>query len=203
MSQIRTELITPAVNFLKDPKVQSSPLQKRVAFLESKGLTSEEIEEALKQAKAGQIDWRDYFIAAVLIDQFTTTMEKLEVVKADAQLVKNTIDEQVVKVKGTLDNLDDVLRNLREKDDKRDVEIKRLKEYVNEIRDLVPKLFTQSKESQNQSLLEINQELKSLKSLILNRRTSQPIGSPIITSEHPSIPPWQLASNNSSNDNNM
>ncbi|CAJ0847535.1 3039_t:CDS:2 [Entrophospora sp. SA101] len=130
-------------------------------------------------------------------------MEKLEVVKADAQLVKNTIDEQVVKVKGTLDNLDDVLRNLREKDDKRDVEIKRLKEYVNEIRDLVPKLFTQSKESQNQSLLEINQELKSLKSLILNRRTSQPIGSPIITSEHPSIPPWQLASNNSSNDNNM
>ncbi|CAJ0847533.1 3038_t:CDS:2 [Entrophospora sp. SA101] len=67
MSQIRTELITPAVNFLKDPKVQSSPLQKRVAFLESKGLTSEEIEEALKQAKAGQIDWRDYFIAAVLI----------------------------------------------------------------------------------------------------------------------------------------
>nr|CAG8436921.1 11721_t:CDS:2 [Entrophospora candida] len=48
MSQIRTELIAPAVNFLKDPKVQISPIQKRVAFLESKGLTSEEIEEALR-----------------------------------------------------------------------------------------------------------------------------------------------------------
>lgn len=100
MSTSRQSLINSAVNFLKDPNVQSSPLQKRVAFLESKGLTSEEIEEALRKAKGdistkttevalpqpnqvnvppnGQpvvmqpppvprMDWKDYFIAAVLV----------------------------------------------------------------------------------------------------------------------------------------
>ena len=94
----REDLVQSAVKFLKDPAVQNSSLQKRIAFLESKGLTSEEIEEALRQSKGvapnagavilnqppppppppGQVtlvqpppvprmDWRDYFIAAVLI----------------------------------------------------------------------------------------------------------------------------------------
>jgi peroxin-14 len=92
MSAIRQELVQSAINFLKDPQVQNSPLQKRVAFLESKGLTSDEIEEALRQVKGGsssvappvlppqqnqdviarpppvpRMDWRDFFIAAVLI----------------------------------------------------------------------------------------------------------------------------------------
>lgn len=39
-----------AVKFLQDPKVQASSLGKKVAFLESKGLTSEEIEEAMRRA---------------------------------------------------------------------------------------------------------------------------------------------------------
>ncbi|KAK9768580.1 peroxisomal membrane protein pex14 [Basidiobolus ranarum] len=45
----REDVILSAVKFLKDPKVQSSALAKKVAFLESKGLTSAEIEEALSR----------------------------------------------------------------------------------------------------------------------------------------------------------
>lgn len=44
------ELINTAVSFLKDPKVGSSPLNKKVEFLEAKGLSQEEIEEALRRA---------------------------------------------------------------------------------------------------------------------------------------------------------
>ncbi|EER35802.1 hypothetical protein CTRG_00541 [Candida tropicalis MYA-3404] len=44
------ELINSAVTFLKDPQVASSPLTKKVEFLESKGLNQQEIEEALKRA---------------------------------------------------------------------------------------------------------------------------------------------------------
>ncbi|RCK62641.1 Peroxisomal membrane protein PER10 [Candida viswanathii] len=44
------ELINSAVSFLKDPQVASSPLTKKVEFLESKGLNQQEIEEALKRA---------------------------------------------------------------------------------------------------------------------------------------------------------
>lgn len=47
---MREELITSAVSFLSDPKVQSAALAKKVSFLESKGLTPEEIEEAMARA---------------------------------------------------------------------------------------------------------------------------------------------------------
>ena len=46
---IREELVTSALTFLSDPKVQSSPLAKRLAFLESKGLTQEEVTEVLNR----------------------------------------------------------------------------------------------------------------------------------------------------------
>lgn len=44
------ELIASAVTFLRDPNVTSSPLAKKVEFLESKGLNQSEIEEALKRS---------------------------------------------------------------------------------------------------------------------------------------------------------
>jgi peroxin-14 len=51
MSQeIRQDLVSSAVGFLRDPKVQEAPLTKRVAFLESKGLTQAEIQAAISQS---------------------------------------------------------------------------------------------------------------------------------------------------------
>lgn len=47
---LRSDLILTAVNFLKDPQVKTAPLSKRLAFLEGKGLTSEEIDLALIKA---------------------------------------------------------------------------------------------------------------------------------------------------------
>lgn len=44
------ELISSAVSFLRDPNVASSPLNKKIEFLQSKGLNEQEIEQALKQA---------------------------------------------------------------------------------------------------------------------------------------------------------
>ncbi|OQE28534.1 hypothetical protein PENSTE_c003G01961 [Penicillium steckii] len=48
----REELIASAVTFLQDPSVASSPIEKRVAFLQSKNLTQEEVDVAL--ARAGE-----------------------------------------------------------------------------------------------------------------------------------------------------
>ncbi|KAJ2580288.1 peroxisomal membrane protein pex14 [Coemansia sp. RSA 1836] len=102
---LREDIIESAVRFLADPKVQSSTLAKKVSFLETKGLTNAEIEDALARAKnhhtlseeqqaSGTVatrsggpapaygyaqplappvapprpplDWKDYFIAAVV-----------------------------------------------------------------------------------------------------------------------------------------
>lgn len=46
----RSELLRNAVLFLTDPKVQSSTLASKIGFLESKGLTEGEIQDALRQA---------------------------------------------------------------------------------------------------------------------------------------------------------
>ena len=46
----RSALLENAVRFLQDPQVRASSLAKQVAFLESKGLNREEIDEALQKA---------------------------------------------------------------------------------------------------------------------------------------------------------
>jgi peroxin-14 len=46
----RSDLRRNAVLFLTDPKVQSSTLASKIGFLESKGLTEGEIQDALRQA---------------------------------------------------------------------------------------------------------------------------------------------------------
>lgn len=45
-----SDLIGNAVAFLQDPSVQSSPLASRIAFLEKKGLSQGDIDEALRRA---------------------------------------------------------------------------------------------------------------------------------------------------------
>ncbi|GAA5915277.1 peroxisomal membrane protein PEX14 [Sporobolomyces salmoneus] len=86
----RASLISSAVSFLRDPSTASSPLAQRIAFLESKGLNQQEIEQALQAANGGPLvmsshgnagmgmrgaragqreferDWRDWFIMSVV-----------------------------------------------------------------------------------------------------------------------------------------
>ncbi|KAF1974802.1 hypothetical protein BU23DRAFT_553047 [Bimuria novae-zelandiae CBS 107.79] len=47
---VREDLIVSAVSFLQDPSVASAPLEKRIAFLQSKNLTQEEIDISLARA---------------------------------------------------------------------------------------------------------------------------------------------------------
>lgn len=53
MSTERDELLHNAVLFLLDPKVRDSSLTSRITFLEGKGLTESEIQEALRRASSG------------------------------------------------------------------------------------------------------------------------------------------------------
>ena len=48
---VRQDLITTAVAFLSDPAVAASPLSRRLAFLEQKGLTPQEIELAVARVQ--------------------------------------------------------------------------------------------------------------------------------------------------------
>ncbi|KAF2738091.1 hypothetical protein EJ04DRAFT_560964 [Polyplosphaeria fusca] len=47
---VREDLITSAISFLQDPSVANAPLEKRIAFLQSKNLTQEEIDVSIARA---------------------------------------------------------------------------------------------------------------------------------------------------------
>jgi len=47
---VRGDIIQSAVSFLQDPSVASAPLEKRIAFLQSKNLTQEEVDVSLARA---------------------------------------------------------------------------------------------------------------------------------------------------------
>ncbi|KAL5120670.1 peroxisomal membrane protein pex14 [Pleosporales sp. CAS-2024a] len=49
---VREDLIASAITFLQDPSVASAPLEKRIAFLQSKNLTQEEVDISLARAAA-------------------------------------------------------------------------------------------------------------------------------------------------------
>ncbi|CAO3687639.1 unnamed protein product [Rhizopus microsporus] len=237
---MREDLISSAISFLSDPKVQSAPLAKKVSFLESKGITSEEIEEAMARVNGksaavttttttvgnpqpGTVmypaavpppvptrpsyDWRDIFIAAVLAGgvgygvwtlakrlfgpwfqvptqkeleedkekldaQFQAVEDSLKEIKDQTNAALTTVASQSKKVDESLASLETVLKDLEESDAKRDEDFKNVKNDIESLKELVPKALERNKEAQNAVLVDLQNEMKSLKSLLLNRRTT-------------------------------
>ncbi|KAH9937113.1 peroxisomal membrane anchor protein conserved region-domain-containing protein [Fomitopsis serialis] len=258
----RQELVRNAVVFLADPKTQASSLAQRVQFLEAKGLTSPEIDEAMKQAalQRGQMalgpssvpyapayapvygpspfaaqppmqpwDWRDYFITAVvsggvayvaaslfrkfvlphlqppsttayeadrdaLTSQFDSAEALLKEIQAESAAVRLAVEQQNEKVEKATQDVEEVVKEMREGESRARDEMREIRDEVNNVREMLPKMLDKNKESQQQTLAELQQELKSMKALLLSRGPSSPSGfsTPIVPSK-PAIPAWQLA----------
>lgn len=291
---LRENLVSSATSFLKDPKVQKAPLAKRIAFLESKGLTQEEIKEALSRADGNApqsnevvatsaggpqlppnpymqivqpppryLGWKDYFIGTAIIggvsyalykalkkylpdllqipstkdlqdnnEQLTKQLdiasEALNSSKVETQAAIKLMDEQGEKIKSFMDSLTKSLNSLKEADEKRDEEIRTIKNDLENVKTLIPKMIEKSKETNDSVLQDLQNEIKSLKSLIVNRMTinnqssgaASPSTSVGETSEvkkpneidssmtsrfsflnqKPAIPAWQIQASSSSNE---
>ncbi|KAF9538725.1 peroxisomal membrane protein pex14 [Mortierella hygrophila] len=270
MSGKREDILASAVKFLQDPNVQASSLGKKVAFLESKGLTSEEIEEAMQRANGAapaaaaavsqalvpgqpqqqqmmpypgqqvmmappplppKYDWKDMFIAAVvaggfsygmwqvakkvvgpklqwpsqedletdkkkLDEQFDEIEKSLAEVKDSTTTVAKNVEEQTANVKESLEGMGGVLDGMKINDEKREQELSGLKTDIENIKTMIPKLMEKNKESQANVLNELQSEIKSLKSLLLNRRAPGPgaPGSPVVgASAGSASAPWNAA----------
>ncbi|PCH33794.1 hypothetical protein WOLCODRAFT_135327 [Wolfiporia cocos MD-104 SS10] len=257
----RQELIRNAVIFLNDPKAQASPLVQRMQFLEAKGLTSAEIDEAMRQSAMSRVqlaagpavpyasayppgygpspyaaqppvqpwDWRDYFITAVISGsiaygavslfkkyitphlqppsssayeadrdamtaQFDAAEALLKEIQAESAAVRLAVEQQNEKVEAAARDVEEMVKEARESELKTSNEIREIREEVKNVREMLPKMMEKNKETQVQSIAELQQELKSLKALLLSRGPSTPSGfsSPVIPSK-PTIPAWQLA----------
>ncbi|TPX43196.1 hypothetical protein SeMB42_g04824 [Synchytrium endobioticum] len=322
MTGKREDAVQSAVRFLKDPKVVASPLARKIAFLESKGLSSAEIEEAVSKstvagtatsaaatASTGTVNasdphnysalpppmpssygqpmpyygqpaaaqapyygsthglpphmmpqqgwgshhsgWKDYFIASVVAigasygmfqllktyvgplvawptdqkleiertridEQLASASSAIAAVKDETEHVLHAMESRATKVNSSLDTMHTLLSDLRDFDDKRDADLKVLRDDMENIKTLLPKMLDKTKEVQSSVLTDLQTEIKSLKNLLLNRRLggaslpgtptndeNNAAAPPPITSTtaaplarsmavKPSIPSWQL-----------
>jgi len=272
---MREDVIQQAVLFLKNPQVQSAAMAKKVAFLESKGLTNEEIEEALARSKGsttstststsptptplnnalapppppslpggypypayhspppppppgffGSVGWKDMLIGLFLVggavyagsglvkkylapalnwpsatdleadkkdleDKFKTTSTSLTTVREQTASLLATLEDQNQQVKESTQSMDASLKELIKTGKDREAEIKTLKEELEKIKESIPKLVEKNKEDQKYTFAELQSEINSLKSLLLNRKPELPASKPF--SIEKSIPSWQLS----------
>ncbi|KAG6334299.1 hypothetical protein ID866_4796 [Astraeus odoratus] len=241
----RQELIKNAVIFLSDFNTQQAPLAQRVQFLEAKGLTGPEIEEAMRRA-AGQTsqsqsspppqtpcqpysvygpspygpmqpqpwDWRDYFKYMLphlkppaatayeqdrdaLTTQFDAAEALLKEIQAETASVRAAVEEQNEKVDKATKDVESVVVEMREGEARTRDEMREIRDEVENIREMLPKMIEKNKEAQKQSLSELQQELKSLKTILLSRGSGTLPSAPPTPlpglAGRPSIPAWQLA----------
>jgi len=220
----RDSLISSAVGFLQDPTVASSPLAKRIAFLESKGLTSSEIEEALRrtsnlsttqnafaagyrgpyQADRNATDWRDWFVMTVVgggvgyllinlakkflvpalrpptqteLEEAQARLEQkydevsgfLQTIQTDTEIVKKEMTQQTEKLDLAMKDVQSAVEECLSGEIKRDQELDSVKQEVEGLRTCVQQMMQSNKEAQTAAIVDLQTELKSLKSLMAAR----------------------------------
>jgi peroxin-14 len=140
----------------------------------------------------------------------------LKEIQAQTSAVRTAVEEQREKLDKTTTEVDAVVKEMKEGEIKTREELTAIREEVNNVRDMLPKvcsdrsrnysrlilssllyiqMIDKSKEAHNQSLMELQQEIKSLRTLMLSRggsMTPTGVSTPVLPGK-PSIPAWQLA----------
>ncbi|KAI0313732.1 peroxisomal membrane anchor protein conserved region-domain-containing protein [Amylostereum chailletii] len=132
-----------------------------------------------------------------LTAQFDAAETLLKEIQAETTAVKAAVEDQQERVEKVTADVQSVVQLMRDGETKTRDEMREIRDEVNNIRAMLPKMIERNKESQTQSLAELQQELKSLKALLLSRGPSAPgvSTSPLPQlPTRPSIPAWQLAS---------
>ena len=148
-----------------------------------------------------------------LTAQFDAAEALLKEIQAETVAVKVAVEEQRTHVERVTQDVEAAVKEMREGEIKTRNEMREIRSEVTNIHEMLPKvrsveyyvlctnslviqMIEKNKEAQSQSLGELQQELKSLKALLLSRGPPTP-STPTIPSfsgySKPSIPAWQLA----------
>ncbi|KAJ3240835.1 peroxisomal membrane protein pex14 [Chytriomyces hyalinus] len=214
---IRPESVALAVKFLADPQVAAAPLAKRVAFLESKGLTAAEIDVALRQTAttasrpadtppplpttpppqmpaAYKPDWRDYVIGTIglvgfgygafhLIQNyllpslswpnFGQQKESQDRMEAQLAAMANALEVATKTIQDQSNKLKDVLDQSVLEQERSGEEVRGIREELEALKAILPSLSKSN--PSDPSLADLQSDVKSLKNLLLNRKSFPPI----------------------------
>ncbi|KAJ6575196.1 hypothetical protein B0H19DRAFT_1208639 [Mycena capillaripes] len=132
-----------------------------------------------------------------LTAQFDAAEALLKEIQAESAAVRATVEAQKEQIDQTTKNVDAMVKEVHDGEAKTRDEMREIREEINSIREMLPKMIERNKDSQTQSLAELQHELKSLKALLLSRGPTIPSSSlpttPLPALGRPSIPAWQLA----------
>ncbi|KAF8328223.1 peroxisomal membrane anchor protein conserved region-domain-containing protein [Cantharellus anzutake] len=146
-----------------------------------------------------------------LTAQFDAAAAMIKDVQSGSTAARAIIDEECAKVDAALETLQVALNEGKEAENKTKAELREIRDEVNNVRDMLPKMLEKHGDAQSQALVDLQQELKSLKALLLSRSGPQlssisrpgsnfsPAGGSTFLPTKPTIPSWQLTGSPTSN----
>lgn len=153
-----------------------------------------------------------------LTAQFDAAEALLKEIQTETTAVKVAVEEQRGHVEKVTQDVEAAVKEMRESEIKTRDEMREIRSEVTNIHEMLPRvclveccvscigllvvqMIEKNKEVQSQSLGELQQELKSLKALLLSRGPTTPSTPSIPTfpsyPTKPTIPAWQLAAGDS------
>lgn len=123
-------------------------------------------------------------------EQFEKAFVLVEQLSKDTEELKAAEEQRNEKLNNALFELETVIGELKSSNRRREDEAQRIRDDVHGLKDSVPKALDAQKSLTDSRLQEINSELKSLKTIISQRMTSQqPSASTNPIFNRPSVPP--------------
>jgi peroxin-14 len=101
--------------------------------------------------------------------KFTQAFDILDTLKTDTAALKLAEEDRKARVDAALEEVESVVQDLKNAGKRREDESKRVGDEVRGLRDLIPKALEGQKEQQKKALEDLQNELKSLKQLVMNR----------------------------------
>ncbi|GAA98833.1 uncharacterized protein L969DRAFT_95511 [Mixia osmundae IAM 14324] len=107
-------------------------------------------------------------------DEAAAVLSSLE---ADTEALKSAFDEQSAKLDVTVKEVTVAVKAIKEKEEEREDDMRQIRDEIDAIKDMIPRMLEKNKDAQSTALTDLQQELKSLKSLLIARRPGAVSGS--------------------------
>ncbi|ORZ39483.1 peroxisomal membrane anchor protein conserved region-domain-containing protein [Catenaria anguillulae PL171] len=157
----------PAVRFLTDEKVKSAPMAKKIAFLESKGLTSQEIDVAVARASGGAAVAGAAVVAPPV--PVPTYAPVAPVVPAPAPWTAKdvVVTAAAIALHTAATDAQKALADATSMVTERDAQLAAVVKDMAELRDQVPKMVDQARDAQLAALSDLQNEIRSLRMAVV------------------------------------
>jgi len=117
-----------------------------------------------------------------LAEQFDEATKLLNELQTQTTTLQSSVEEERSKVDAVVTDVEEAVKAVKEGEERWREEMRELRDEVGEVRELVPRMLEKHAQTQAASLLDLQSELKSLKTLLLARR---PATSPALPANGP------------------